>query len=100
MLTLSYYTLNWLLFYLQSFTLGWITPAKQSLQKNLLFVLKSFAVSVRLATIFIYYVIKNTPSDAESRDKQDGIKHKFVGGTMAELWPDLDKGVMKNMEEK
>ena len=69
-------------------------------KKELLFVLKSFAVLVRLAAIFIYYVIKNTPSDAESREEQDGSKHKFLGGTTAKLWPDLHKGVVKNMEEK
>ena len=34
----------------------------------------------------------NTPSDAESCEEQDGSKHKFVGGTTAKLWPDLDKG--------
>ena len=72
----------------------------QPLQNNLLFILKSFAVSVHPATIFIYYVIKNTPSDAESREEQDGSKHKFAGGTMAKVWPDLDKGVVKNTEEK
>ena len=49
-----------------------------------------------------FYLIrnKNTLSDAESREEQDGSKHKFVGGTTAKLWPDLDKGVVKNMEEK
>ena len=47
-----------------------------------------------------HYVIKTTPSDAESREKQDGSKHKFVGGTMAKIWPDLQQGVAKNSEEK
>ena len=42
------------------------------MQKELLFVLKSFAVSVRPAAIFIYYVIKNTPSDEKSREEQGG----------------------------
>ena len=72
----------------------------QSLQKKLLFILKSFAVSVRPAAIFIYYVIKNIPSDAESREEQDDSKHKFVGGTTAKLWPDFHKGVVINTEEK
>ena len=53
------------------------------LTKKFLYVLKSFAVSVRPAAIFIYYIIKNTPSNAESREEQDYGKHKFVGETMA-----------------
>ena len=69
-------------------------------KKELLFVLKSFAISVRPAAIFIYYVIKNTPSDAESREEQDDSKYKFVGGTMAKLWANFHKGVVKNTEEK
>ena len=36
-----------------------------------------------------YCVIKTTPSDAESREEQDGSKQKFVGRTMAKLWPNL-----------
>ena len=71
----------------------------QSLQKKLLFVLKSFVFSVRPAAIFIYYII-NTPLDAESCEERDGSKHKFVGGTTAKLRPDLDKVVIKNTEEK
>ena len=70
------------------------------LTKKLLFVLKSFAVLVHPAAIFIYYIINNIPSDAESCAEQDCSKHKFVGGTMAKLWPDLDKGVVKTTEEK
>ena len=70
------------------------------LTKELLFVLKSFAISVRLAAIFIYYVIKITPSDAESREEHDGGKHKFVGGMTAKLWPNLHKGAVINTEEK
>ena len=76
------------------------TPAIQSLQKELLFVLKSFTVSIRSAAIFIYYAIKNTPSDAESREEQDDGKHKFVRGTTVKLWSDFHKGVVINMEEK
>ena len=72
----------------------------QSLQKELLFVLKSFAVSIRPAAIFIYYVIKNTPSDAESCEEQDDGKHKFVGGMTAKVWPNFHKGVVINTEEK
>ena len=67
------------------------------LTKKLLLGLKSFAVLVCPAAIFNYYVMKNTPSDAESREEQDGSKHKFVGRTTAKLWPDLDK---ENTEEK
>ena len=70
------------------------------LTKELLFVLKSFAVSVRPAAIFNYYVIQNTPSDAESREEQDDGKLTFVGGTTAKLWPDFHKGVVINTEEK
>ena len=66
----------------------------------MLLVLKSFAVSIRVAAILIYYVIKNVPSDAESREEQDGSKHKVVGGTIAKLWPHLHQGVMKNTEMK
>ena len=62
--------------------------------------MKSLAVSVRPAAIFIYYVIKNTPSDAESHEEQDDSKHKFIGGTTAKLWPDFHKGVVINTEEK
>ena len=80
--------------------MGWITPAIQSLQKELLFVLKSFAVSVHPAAIFHHYVIKNTPSYAESREEQDDGKHKFLGGTTAKLWPDFHKDVVINKEEK
>ena len=47
-----------------------------------------------------YYVIKITPSDAESHEKQDGSKHKFVGGTTAKIWSNLRQGVAKNTEEK
>ena len=53
-----------------------------------------------MAAIFIYYVIKNIPSDAISCEEQDNGKHKFVGGTMAKLWPNLHKGIVKNTEEK
>ena len=69
-------------------------------KKELLFILKSFVVSVRPDAIFIYYVIYNTPSDAESREEQDDGKHKFVGGTTAKFWPDFHKGVVINTEEK
>ena len=48
----------------------------------------------------IYYVIKTTPSDADSREEQDGSKQKLIGGTTANLWPTLRQGVTKNMEEK
>ena len=41
------------------------------------------------AAIFFYYIIKTTPSDAKSREEQDGSKQKFVGRMMAKLWPDL-----------
>ena len=51
----------------------------QSLQKELLFVLKLFAISVYPAAIFYLLRNKNTPSDAESREEQDDSKHKFVG---------------------
>ena len=70
------------------------------LRKKLLFVLKSLAVSVRLAAIFIYYVIKNAPSDAESCKEQDEGKQKFVGGMTAKLLPDFYMGVVINTEEK
>ena len=43
---------------------------------------------------------KNTPSDAELREEQDGGKHKFVAGMTAKLWLDLHKGVVINTEEK
>ena len=69
-------------------------------KKQLLFVLKSFAVLVHPSAIFIYYVIKNTPSDAESHEEQDDGKHKFVGGRKAKLWPNFYKGVVINTEEK
>ena len=47
-----------------------------------------------------YYIIKTTPSDAESCEEHDGSKQKFVRGTKAKLWPNLQQGVAKNMEEK
>ena len=62
--------------------------------------MKSFAVSIHMAASFFYYVIKTTLSDAESREEQDGNKHKFVGGTTAKIWPNLRQGVAKNTEEK
>ena len=67
-------------------------------KKELLFILKSFAVSVHPAAIFNYYVIQNIPSDAESREEQDDGKHKFVGETTAKLMPDFHKGVVINTE--
>ena len=42
------------------------------LKKQLLLVLKSFAVLIRMAAIFFYYVIQITPSDAESCEEQNG----------------------------
>ena len=63
--------------------MGWITPAIQFLQKRVALCLEiicSFSPSGR----HLYLLRnKNTPSDAESREEQDGSKHKFVGGTMA-----------------
>ena len=44
--------------------------------------------------------MKTTPSDAESREEQDGSKQKFVEETTAKLWPDLRQGATKNTEEK
>ena len=70
------------------------------LTKKLFFVLKSFAVLVYPAAIFIYYAIKNTPSDAESREEHNDSKYKFVGETTAKLWPDFHKGVVINTEDK
>ena len=70
------------------------------LTKKLLFVSKSYAVLICTAAIFFRYIIKTTSSDAESHEEQDGSKHKFVGGTMAKIWPDLQQGVAKNTEEK
>ena len=43
-----------------------------------------------------YYIIKNAPSDAESREEQDGSKHKFLGRMTAKIWPNLQQGVAKN----
>ena len=79
---------------------GFQLPLYHNLKKELLFVLKSFAVSIHQAAIFNFYVIKNTPSDAESREEQDDSKHKFVGGTTAKLCPNFHKGVVINTEEK
>ena len=80
--------------------MGWITPVIQSLQKRVAFHLEiicRFGPSGR--HLYLLH-IKNIPSDAESREEQDGSKHKFVGGTTVMLWPNLDKGVVKNMEQK
>ena len=80
--------------------MGWIAPAIQSVQKR---------VAPRLEIICCFdpcgrhpYLLcnKNVPSDAESREEQDGSKHKVVGGTIAKLWPHLHQGVMKNTEMK
>ena len=79
--------------------MGWTAPAIQSLQKELPLVLKSFAILIRTAAIFIYYIIKNTPSDVESREEQDGSKHKVVGGTTAKLWPHLHQGIIRKRNE-
>ena len=74
----------------KSFTLGWITQAIQSLQKELLLVSLSFAVSIVLSAIFSYYVIKTIPSDAKSCEDQDGSKQKFLGQTTANFLPRCD----------
>ena len=66
------------------------------LTKKLLLVSKSFAISIHMAAIFSYYVIKTT----ESHEEQDDCKHKFVGGMTAKIWPNLRQGVAKNTEEK
>ena len=71
--------------------MGWITPAIQSLH---------VAILIRLTAIFIYYVIKTVPSDAKSREEQDGSKQKFLGEMTAKLWPDLYQGVTKNTKDK
>ena len=42
----------------------------------------------------------NTPLDAESHEEQDGRKHKFVGGMMATLWPNVNKGVGCNKKHR
>ena len=52
----------------------------QSLQNR---VAESFAILIVLAAIFLYYVIKTKPSNAESHEEQDGGKQKFGGEAMA-----------------
>ena len=90
----SYYTLNYVA------TLLWITPAMQSLKQRVAPCLKFICRFDPSGSHLFYYVIKNIPSDAESREEQDGSKHKLVGGRTAKLWPNLCQGVMKNTEEK
>ena len=80
--------------------MGWITPAIQSLQKRVAPRLEIICRFNPPAAIFFYYVIKTTPSDAESCEEQDGSKQKFLRGMMAELRPNVHQGVAKNTEEK
>ena len=47
-----------------------------------------------------YCIIKTTLLDAETCEDQDASKHKFLGGMMAKIWPNLRQGVAKSMEEK
>ena len=61
----------------QSFTLGWITPAMQSLQKRVASRLMIIYHFNRSGSHFSYYVIKTIPSDAESREDQDGSKQSL-----------------------
>ena len=56
-------------------------------KKQFLLVSKSFAVSIFLAAIFSYYVIKALPSNAESCEEQGDGKQNFVRQTTAKLWP-------------
>ena len=49
--------------------------------------------------LFVLHNKKSIQSDAESREEQDSSKQKFVGGTMAKLWPVFCQGVVKNTEE-
>ena len=83
-----------------SFTLGWVTPAIQSLQKTVAPHLKIICHFDPSCSHLSYYVIKTKPSDAESREEQDDSKQKFVGGMTAKFWPNFGQGVAKNMEEK
>ena len=62
-----------------------------SYTKELFLISKSFAVLIGTAAIFFYYVIKTTPSNAESREDQDGSKHKFVGRMTAKIWPAITR---------
>ena len=78
--------------------MGWITPAIQSLQQRVAPHFE-FICHFDPSSKHLFNVIKTTPSDAESREEQDGSKQKFVGGMMSKLWPDLHQGVMKNTEE-
>ena len=72
----------------------------QSLQKRVALCLEIIC-RFGLSGCHLYLLCnKNTPSGAESREEQDGSKHKFVGETTAKLWPDLHEGVVKNTEEK
>ena len=80
--------------------MGWITPAIQSLQKRVARRLEIICHFDLYGSHLFYYVIKITPSDAESCEEQDGSIHKFVGGTTAKIWPNLRQDVAKNMEEK
>ena len=72
----------------------------QSLQQRVVSCLKFICCFDSSGNHPFYYVIKTTPSDAESCEEQDGSKQKFSGGTMAKLWPNLRQDVTKNTEEK
>ena len=96
----SYYVLNYVATLLYAkFYLGMDTPAIQFLQKRVasrLIIIYCFNCS---GSHFSNYIIKTLPSDAESREDQDGSKQKFVGRTTANLWPFLPKCNRKHGRE-
>ena len=89
--------LNQLLFYIIKFSLGWITPAIQSLQKRVAPCLNIICNFDRSDSHIFLLSNKNY---AKSHEEQDSSKQKFVGGMTAKLWPIFHQGVAKNTEEK
>ena len=65
----------------------------------MLLVSESLAVSGILVVMFDNCVIKTIPSDAESREEQDGNKQYFVGRTTAKLQVIFHLDVAENMEK-
>ena len=57
--------------------------------------LKIICCSICTAAMLFYYVIKTTLADAESREEQNGSKHKFVGGKAVMIWLHLRQGAAK-----
>ena len=79
--------------------MGWISPVIQFLQKRIAAHIKIICCLNRFGSYLFTLCEKTIPSNAESHEEQDGSKQKFVGETMAKLWPILSSRSKKYREE-